>query len=68
MRRRKFSGTPVGYRQVDETDIRRLHRRVYGHVERVVSASVPVVHLIVPRPADQSALLGQLTVPSRDFH
>jgi error-prone DNA polymerase len=41
---------------------------VYGHVERVESASVPVVHLIASRLEDHSALLGQLTVASRDFH
>ena len=41
---------------------------VYGHVERVETASAPVVHLIAARLTDQSHLLGQLTVPSRDFH
>ena len=41
---------------------------VYGHVERVETASAPVVPLIASRLADHSLLLGQLTVPSRDFH
>jgi hypothetical protein len=41
---------------------------VYGHVERIEASAMPVVHLIVPRPADQSALLGQLTAQSRVFH
>ena len=41
---------------------------VYGHVERVETAAVPVVHLIAARLADHSHLLGALTVPSRDFH
>jgi len=41
---------------------------VYGHVERVETAAVPVVHLIASRLEDHSALLGQLTVASRNFH
>jgi error-prone DNA polymerase len=41
---------------------------VYGHVERVETSAVPVVHLIAARLTDQSQLLGQLTVASRDFH
>jgi len=41
---------------------------VTGHVERVEAAAVPVVHLIASRLSDQSQLLGDLTVPSRDFH
>jgi error-prone DNA polymerase len=41
---------------------------VYGHVERVETEAVPVVHLIAERLEDHSALLGQLTVASRDFH
>ena len=41
---------------------------VYGHVERVETSAVPVVHLIAARLADQSHLLGDLTVASRDFH
>ena len=41
---------------------------VFGHVERVETSAVPVVHLIAARLADHSHLLGELTVPSRDFH
>jgi error-prone DNA polymerase len=41
---------------------------VYGHVERIDPAAMPVVHLIAARLADQSQLLGELTVASRDFH
>jgi error-prone DNA polymerase len=41
---------------------------VYGHVERVETSAVPVVHLIAARLSDQSQLLGELTVASRDFH
>jgi error-prone DNA polymerase len=41
---------------------------VTGHVERVETSAVPVVHLIATRLADHSHLLGALTVPSRDFH
>ncbi len=41
---------------------------VYGHVERVTSGVTPIVHLIASRLEDHSPLLGQLTVPSRDFH
>ncbi len=41
---------------------------VHGHVERVETSVVPVVHLIASRLADQSQLLGDLTVASRDFH
>ena len=41
---------------------------VYGHVERVEAAGVPVVHLIASRLTNQSQLLGDLTVPSREFH
>jgi DNA polymerase III alpha subunit len=41
---------------------------VYGHVERVETSVVPVVHLIAARLADHSGLLGDLTVASRDFH
>ena len=41
---------------------------VTGHVERVEAAAVPVVHLIASRRSDQSQLLGDLTVQSRDFH
>ena len=41
---------------------------VHGHVERVETSAVPVVHLIAARLSDQSQLLGDLTVASRDFH
>jgi error-prone DNA polymerase len=41
---------------------------VYGHVERVTTGVTPIVHLIAARLEDHSALLGQLTVASRDFH
>jgi len=41
---------------------------VYGHVERIETSAVPVVHLIAARLRDQSQLLGELTVGSRDFH
>jgi error-prone DNA polymerase len=41
---------------------------VYGHVERIEASAVPVVHLIAARLCDQSQLLGDLTVASRDFH
>jgi error-prone DNA polymerase len=41
---------------------------VYGHVEPVETSAVPVVHLIASRLADQSQLLGDLVVGSRDFH
>ena len=41
---------------------------VYGHVERVEAAAVPVVHLIAGRLVDHSRLLGGLVVASRDFH
>ena len=41
---------------------------VYGHVERLETSAVPVVHLIASRLSDQSPLLGELTVASRDFH
>jgi error-prone DNA polymerase len=41
---------------------------VYGHVERVETSAVPVVHLIAARLSDQSQLLGNLAVASRDFH
>ena len=41
---------------------------VYGHVERVETSAVPVVHLIASRLSDQSNLLGDLAVGSRDFH
>jgi hypothetical protein len=41
---------------------------VHGHVERVETAAVPVVHLIASRLADQSNMLGDLAVASRDFH
>jgi error-prone DNA polymerase len=41
---------------------------VTGHVERVETSAVPVVHLIAARLQDQSHLLGDLTVASRDFH
>jgi len=34
---------------------------LYGHVERVETSAVPVVHLIAARLADQSHLLGDLT-------
>jgi error-prone DNA polymerase len=40
----------------------------YGHVERVTTGVTPIVHLIAARLEDHSALLGQLTVASRDFH
>jgi error-prone DNA polymerase len=40
----------------------------YGHVERVETLAVPVVHLIAARLSDQSQLLGDLAVQSRDFH
>jgi error-prone DNA polymerase len=41
---------------------------VYGHVERVTTGVVPIVHLIASRLEDHSPLLGELTVASRDFH
>lgn len=41
---------------------------VYGHVERLETASVLVVRLIAARLKDQSHLLGDLTVASRAFH
>ncbi len=41
---------------------------VHGHVERVETSAVPVVHLIAARLSDQSRLLGDLTMASRDFH
>jgi error-prone DNA polymerase len=41
---------------------------IYGHVERIDTAHAPVVHLIAQRLVDHSALLGGLTLPSRDFH
>ena len=41
---------------------------VYGHVERVDTSAVPVVHLIATRLADHSRLLGDLVVTSHDFH
>jgi error-prone DNA polymerase len=41
---------------------------VYGHIERVESGAKPIVHLIAARLEDHSALLGRLTVASRDFH
>ncbi len=41
---------------------------VYGHVERVDTPHAPVVHLIAQRLVDHSALLGGLSLPSRDFH
>jgi len=41
---------------------------VYGHVERVETSAVPVVHLIATRLADHSRLLGDLVVASHDFH
>ncbi len=41
---------------------------VYGHVERVGTSTVRVVHLIAAQLADQPHLLGDLTVASRDFH
>ena len=40
---------------------------VYGHIERVETAAVPVVHLIAARLADHSQLLGGLVVASHDF-
>ncbi|HOX89031.1 MAG TPA: error-prone DNA polymerase [Burkholderiaceae bacterium] len=41
---------------------------VYGHIERVDTGVHPVVHVIAQRLVDHSALLGQLTVRSHDFH
>ena len=41
---------------------------VSGFVERIETSSVPVVHLVAARLADQSNLLGELVVASRDFH
>jgi error-prone DNA polymerase len=41
---------------------------VYGHVERIETESVPVIHVIAQRLVDHSSLLGRLTIPSRDFH
>ena len=41
---------------------------VYGHVERIETESVPVIHVIARRLVDHSALLGRLTVRSHDFH
>jgi len=41
---------------------------VYGHVERVTTGTVPIVHLIAARLEDHSSLLGRLSLPSRDFH
>ena len=41
---------------------------VSGYVERVETSAVPVVHLVAARLADQSDLLGELVVASRDFH
>jgi len=41
---------------------------VHGFVERVETSAVPVVHRIAARLSDQSRLLGDLTVASRDFH
>ena len=41
---------------------------VLGHVERIETESVPVIHVIARRLIDHSALLGRLTVRSHDFH
>jgi len=41
---------------------------VYGHVERIETSAVPVVHLIAARLADHSSLLGNLVAQSHDFH
>jgi error-prone DNA polymerase len=41
---------------------------VYGHVERIETSAVPVVHLIAARLADHSRVLGGLVVASHDFH
>jgi error-prone DNA polymerase len=41
---------------------------VYGHVERIETAGVPVLHVIAQRLVDHSPLLGRLTIASRDFH
>jgi error-prone DNA polymerase len=41
---------------------------VYGHVERIETPSVPVIHVIAQRLVDHSPLLGKLNIPSRDFH
>lgn len=41
---------------------------VYGHVERIETQSVPVIHVIAQRLVDHSPLLGGLTVRSHDFH
>ncbi|UCG98396.1 MAG: hypothetical protein JSW31_04630, partial [Burkholderiales bacterium] len=40
---------------------------VSGYVERVETSAVPVVHLVAARLADQSNLLGELVVASRDY-
>jgi error-prone DNA polymerase len=41
---------------------------VHGHVERIETESVPVIHVIARHLIDHSALLGRLTVRSHDFH
>jgi error-prone DNA polymerase len=41
---------------------------VYGHVERIETPGVPVIHVIAQRLVDHSPLLGRLRVTSHDFH
>ncbi len=41
---------------------------VYGHVERIETLGVPVIHVIAQRLVDHSPLLGRLRVTSHDFH
>jgi error-prone DNA polymerase len=41
---------------------------VYGHLERVDTSGSAVLHVIADRLVDHSALLGNLAIPSRDFH
>jgi len=41
---------------------------VYGHLERVDNNGGTVLHVIAGRLVDHSPLLGELVVPSRDFH
>ena len=41
---------------------------VYGHLERVDTRGSTVLHVIAGRLVDQSALLGELVIPSHDFH
>jgi error-prone DNA polymerase len=37
-------------------------------VEGVIEREGEVIHLVAKRLSDHSALLGQITTPSRDFH